>query len=96
MLDMTIRCANGHENPEGQQYCGGCGALIELPGSVTCPNSHENPAGQNFCGYCGAALPRVDTQHDERIHPDKAVLRAHERQARTAAHASGVSNSRHV
>jgi class 3 adenylate cyclase/tetratricopeptide (TPR) repeat protein len=50
-------CAS--DNPDGQKFCGECGA----PLSTSCPECGAAcPPGQKFCGECGAALPaaRVD------------------------------------
>jgi class 3 adenylate cyclase len=46
----------GHENPEGNRFCGGCGAALALD-CAQC--QHENPPGNRFCGGCGAALGAV-------------------------------------
>lgn len=48
-------CANGHENPPDQRFCGECGLALTL----VCVNGHENPPGQKFCGECGEALTAV-------------------------------------
>jgi hypothetical protein len=34
---MTVRCANGHDNPDGQSYCGECGTPLasESPSTET-------------------------------------------------------------
>jgi class 3 adenylate cyclase/tetratricopeptide (TPR) repeat protein len=43
----------GHENPEGQKFCGQCGTALQAP----CPTcGAQNPPGQKFCGECGMAL----------------------------------------
>jgi class 3 adenylate cyclase/predicted ATPase len=43
----------GHENPEGNRFCGGCGA----PLANLCPKcATDNPPDHRFCGKCGAAL----------------------------------------
>ena len=45
--------ACGHENPDGNRFCGGCGAALQR----VCPScAHPNPADHRFCGGCGAAL----------------------------------------
>ena len=41
----------GHENPEGAQFCGGCGAPLKCS---QC--GRENPEGAQFCGGCGVPL----------------------------------------
>ena len=54
-----MKCSQcGHENPEGSQFCGGCGAPLRCP---QC--GRENPEGAQFCGGCGASL-RVSTPID--------------------------------
>ncbi|AKK26611.1 hypothetical protein AB431_07790 [Mycobacterium sp. EPa45] len=50
-----MTCANGHENPAGQYFCGECGDLLE-PGLLICLSGHANPADRRFCGDCGAPL----------------------------------------
>jgi class 3 adenylate cyclase len=49
-----MRCARcGRENPEGNQFCGGCGA----PLARSCPAcGRANPPDHRFCGACGAPL----------------------------------------
>jgi class 3 adenylate cyclase/predicted ATPase len=49
-----MTCAScGHENPEGQKFCGECGS----PLVAACPScGTANPPGQKFCGECGAPL----------------------------------------
>ena len=43
----------GHQNPEGQKFCGECGTPLQ----AACPTcGHVNPPGQKFCGDCGTAL----------------------------------------
>ena len=54
-----MKCSQcGHENPEGSQFCGGCGAPLRCP---QC--GRENPEGAQFCGGCGASR-RVSTPID--------------------------------
>jgi Protein of unknown function (DUF2510) len=50
-----VTCANGHDNPDGQYFCGECGDLLE-PGLVICLSGHANPVDRRFCGDCGAPL----------------------------------------
>jgi class 3 adenylate cyclase/tetratricopeptide (TPR) repeat protein len=43
----------GHDNPDGNRFCGGCGAAL----ARACPAcGHGNPADHRFCGACGALL----------------------------------------
>ena len=43
----------GHENAEGQKFCGECGSALQ----AGCPScGAENPPGQRFCGQCGTPL----------------------------------------
>lgn len=51
----AVTCANGHQNPGGQVFCGQCGDLLELD-AVICLAGHANPDDQRFCGDCGAPL----------------------------------------
>ncbi len=58
------------ENPEGIQYCGGCGAKLEL----ACPKCNfSNPPHFKFCGGCGHDLSRSaepvarDLSYDEKL-----------------------------
>ena len=58
-----MRCPQcGHENPEGQRFCGDCGNAI----SATCGTCGSlNAPGQRFCGSCGASLaPAAETGQD--------------------------------
>ena len=53
---MTDCTSCGASNPEGQKFCGHCGASL----AAACPScgaSHE--PGQRFCGECGTALVAV-------------------------------------
>ena len=67
-----MRCPRcGHENPEGQRFCGDCGTAI----SATCGTCGSlNAPGQRFCGSCGAPLaPAAEAgqagSQDERATP---------------------------
>lgn len=68
---MTIRCSQGHDNPDGSAFCDECGEpLAAAPsmvsagapssagaGSVTCPTCGTvNRAGEAFCTNCGVSL----------------------------------------
>jgi class 3 adenylate cyclase/tetratricopeptide (TPR) repeat protein len=45
--------ACGHQNAEGQKFCGECGTPLQ----ASCPScGHVNAPGQKFCGECGTAL----------------------------------------
>jgi hypothetical protein len=46
-------CANGHQNPENQPFCGECGSST-LTSVAICPTGHTVPLRQKFCGQCGA------------------------------------------
>jgi len=50
-----VTCTNGHENPDGQYFCGECGDVLE-PGLLVCLSGHANPHDRRFCGDCGAPL----------------------------------------
>jgi hypothetical protein len=52
-------CLNGHNNPDGQRFCGECGAEVERASEPACPNGHQNTDGQRFCGECGAQIERA-------------------------------------
>ena len=49
-----MRCSScGHENPDGNQFCGACGRALD----AKCPEcGHDNPPDHKFCGQCGAAI----------------------------------------
>jgi hypothetical protein len=67
---MSIRCSQGHENPDGSAFCDECGeplsaaapavATAAAPGAagtVTCAScGAPNPAGEAFCANCGSSL----------------------------------------
>jgi hypothetical protein len=53
--DRLVTCTNGHENPDGQYFCGECGDALE-PGLRVCLFGHANPVDLRFCGACGAPL----------------------------------------
>jgi hypothetical protein len=65
---MSIRCSQGHENPDGSAFCDECGeplsaatpvaaAVPAAAGTVTCPScGSPNPAGEAFCSNCGSSL----------------------------------------
>ncbi len=69
---MSVRCSQGHENPDGSAFCDECGEPLAAPApsmaapmpaappvgaSITCPNCNSpNPAGESFCSNCGAPL----------------------------------------
>lgn len=36
-MSGTVACVNGHENPEGQQFCGTCGVPLKAPEEVASP-----------------------------------------------------------
>lgn len=48
-------CPNQHPVPEGNSFCGTCGAHMPENGAV-CRNGHEVPAGNSFCGTCGSPV----------------------------------------
>ena len=51
---MPVCPACSTSNPEGNRFCGQCGALLEV---VPCPScAAANPTGQAFCGQCGTGL----------------------------------------
>ncbi len=51
---IMIACATcGAENPDGQRFCGSCGAALAAGCSVC---GTTNPPGQRFCGDCGSPL----------------------------------------
>ena len=52
-----VHCSKGHENPEGQPYCGECGERL-MPGpEVSAPNAQADTTTGLVtfkCGYCQA------------------------------------------
>ena len=49
-----MRCtACDRENPEGDRFCGGCGAALER---ICASCEDRNPAAHRFCGGCGQPL----------------------------------------
>jgi|SRR5579859_2527659 len=69
---MSVRCSQGHENPDGSAFCDECGEPLAAPApamaatipapapagsTTTCPScGSPNPAGESFCSNCGANL----------------------------------------
>lgn len=62
---MAMECANGHQVPDGDRFCGRCGleaeqvadeAEPEAEAEVTCSNLHANPPGTAECVVCGESL----------------------------------------
>lgn len=61
---MTVRCSQGHENPEGAAYCDECGEALQntapAPDSSFAPTVAASPASQGqseACPSCGAINP---------------------------------------
>ena len=52
MFESKVKCASGHSNPAGQQYCGQCGATL----AGLCPDGHRNSGTPNYCGACGKSM----------------------------------------
>ena len=62
----------GEENPEGNRFCGDCGAAL----ANRCARcGADNPAGKRFCGDCGAALGASDgsAQPPSRLQPTAKI-----------------------
>ncbi len=68
---MSVRCSQGHDNPDGSAFCDECGEPLAAPaptfsapipaappvGAVTCANcGTPNQAGESFCSNCGTPL----------------------------------------
>ena len=69
---MSVRCSQGHDNPDGSAFCDECGEPLAAPApglatgfpaappmgaTQTCPScGSSNPAGEAFCSNCGANL----------------------------------------
>ncbi len=68
---MSVRCSQGHDNPDGSAFCDECGEPLAAPtpvatmvppapmagNTITCPTcGSANPAGESFCSNCGANL----------------------------------------
>jgi len=53
----------GTENPDGQRFCGSCGAPLhaaQASSPISCGQcGAQNPQGTTFCGNCGAPLLEV-------------------------------------
>ncbi|MGH7801619.1 MAG: adenylate/guanylate cyclase domain-containing protein [Thermodesulfobacteriota bacterium] len=87
-----MRCRScGFENPEGINFCGGCG----VPLKNLCPKcGFENPPRFKFCGECAAPLTeqtpvpkttrKIDKQEDKdtQVGPSLAESKAHEGERR--------------
>jgi hypothetical protein len=64
---MSIRCSQGHDNPDGSAFCDECGEPLSAAGAgasmpaatstVICPScGAPNAAGEAFCSNCGSSL----------------------------------------
>ena len=69
---MSIRCSQGHENPDGSAFCDECGeplvatsapsgasvgSAAPAAGAVTCPSCGTvNRMGEAYCTNCGVSL----------------------------------------
>jgi len=68
---MSVRCSQGHDNPDGSAFCDECGEPLAAPtpvatmmapapvtgATITCSKCGSiNPAGESFCSTCGANL----------------------------------------
>jgi hypothetical protein len=72
-MTMSIRCSQGHDNPDGSAFCDECGEPLTTampvgasapasaaPGVTTCPNcGAANRSGESFCTNCGAVLTKA-------------------------------------
>ncbi|TFG94774.1 MAG: guanylate cyclase, partial [Myxococcales bacterium] len=65
----------GHENPDGNHFCGGCGTAL-AKACTSC--AHPNPPDHRFCGACGASLeagaapaPEAAPERDPRAYTPK-------------------------
>ena len=68
MSKADIKCPTGHANPQGQQYCGKCGAYL----GGLCPNGHFNRSAQHFCGQCGVAMGTKHQSTPRSVQPPKS------------------------
>jgi class 3 adenylate cyclase/predicted ATPase len=72
-----VICAScGHDNAEGQKFCGECGS----PLVAACPScGTSNPPGQKFCGECGTPLatgePAAPTATAKPVERERAAER---------------------
>ena len=59
--DMTSRCPNGHDIPDGNAYCGTCGLAAATPPVIdaVCANDHVLPDGNTYCGICGSGAKPI-------------------------------------
>jgi hypothetical protein len=70
---MSVRCSQGHENPDGSAFCDECGEPLSAAapvansapasaGSVTCPSCGAlNAVGEAYCANCGSSLTAAPT-----------------------------------
>jgi hypothetical protein len=82
---MTVRCANGHDNPDGQSFCGECGTTLQRA-VLKCANGHDNIPGQRYCGECGASLtqaPAGGELEGSPVLPHKTLVRSDTRTGRS-------------
>jgi hypothetical protein len=57
---MTIRCSQGHENPDGSAFCDECGEPLTAAASPTGVGAADDPmttAGTVTCPTCGTVNP---------------------------------------
>lgn len=66
---VTVRCPNGHENPENYQYCGECGALLSATGSASVPAVTQPLGSTPVAQFQIPPANRPQAQSDELLGP---------------------------
>lgn len=54
---MSVKCPQGHENPDGSLFCDSCGEALSSVSPIATPaptNSSSDPGGMVTCTSCGA------------------------------------------
>lgn len=84
-----MECSNCQsDNPEGANFCGGCGSPLNIRLCPAC--NHENPPTFKFCGSCGVTLEAEEPNHPS----DESSVSEQERRQITVLFCDMVDSTR--